>query len=220
MKPAIVILSVVMGTLLPGAEKNDPFDRSAEAEVDAGNDRTPPSPEEDEMMKAMGEVRLDKGTGKGGPGLIRITVLRSFHAPLVFTWFPGEGEREPSLQAKRAKMETDNMGNRTYTGMDLNVRVKLRPIQDKILKTLWENADFDGLPEECWQPASLDGSRWTYESAWEDGRTMISRTNPINPDIAIEHSPISKQQLLKESNLTTFALMIWTLSGIDEDSIY
>lgn len=220
MKPVIVVFSIVMGTLLLSAEKkDDPFQPPSQVEVDRGNDQTSSAFLTDDLLKATGEPRLDKGSGKGGPGLIRITILRSFNAPLVFTWFPEGREQEPSLQVKRVKVETDDIGNRAYAGMDVNTRVILRPPQNENLKTLFQKADFDGLPQDCWQTGSLDGSLWIYERAAEDGWTLIVRHNPIDPQVE-EQSPVSKRQLVKESNLTTFALMIWTLSGLDESSIY
>ena len=95
-----------------------------------------------------------------------------------------------------------------------------QPNQDKNINTLFGNANFDRLPQDCWQGPALDGSIWIYERAAEDGATMLVRHNPINPDEAVKNFPITKERLLLESNLTTFALLIWTLSNIDDTDLY
>jgi hypothetical protein len=221
MKIFLTAISLLIGALLFGAEKEvDPFAYVPPKKADRTEDKGSVDFISDDILKALKEVRLDKGTGKGGPGIIRITILRSFHSPMVFTWFPATEKQEPSLHVKRIMMKTDANGIRVYSGLDINKHIKLRSSQDKNLKTHFGNANFDGLGQDCWQGAGLDGSIWVYERAAEDGYTLIARNNPINPQSAVDHSTISKKQLLQESNLTIFALMIWTLSDIDDESIY
>lgn len=221
MKILIAAVTLLIGIALVGAEDAvDPFAYVPPKKADRTKDKGSVEVLSDEILKALGEPRLDKGTGKGGPGIIRITVIRSFHSPVVFKWLPGADGQQPSLQVKRAKMQKREDGTRIYTGLDIDTRVKLRPFQDHNLKTLFSNANFDGLTQDCWQGPGTDGSVWIYERAAEDGATLLVRHNPINPDSALEYSKITKKQLLQESNLTTFALMIWTLSEIDDEALY
>jgi len=221
MKTIITALILLVGiNLVNGKEEVDPFAYVPPKEADRTKDKGSAQFLSDAELKALDEPRLAKGTGKGGPGIIRITVLRSFHSPIVFTLYPATERQTPTIHVKRIRMRTDENGQRTYLGLDIDSRVKLRPSQDKNLKTLFGNANFDGLSQDCWQGPALDGSIWIYERAAEDGATMLARHNPINPEEAVKSFPITKARLLQESNLTTFALMIWTLSGIDDSDLY
>ena len=201
-----------------GEYGEDPFAYVPPKKVDRTGDRKSPAFITEDILRALQERRLDNGVGKKALGRIRITVLRSFHAPLVFLWFPAPEGHESWLQTKRAQMQIDEDGKRTYTGLDLNSRIRLRPGQTRILQGFFEDTSIADLPQSCWQPEALDGSTWIFEFASEedDRSTLLVRRNPIYPLSALEGSTISKERLLQESALTTFALMIWTLSGIDE----
>ena len=207
-------------TLLASADdtsddtSDDPFAVPEPKPVDRSADKKSDGFLSDELLKALDERRLDKGTGKGD-GVIRITVLRSFHAPLVFKWFLSSELGRPSmLHVKRLKYVVNDKGERTYKGLDLHQKLKLRPSQEELLKTIYAHAPLQELPQAYWTHASLDGSQWIYEAAAKSGSILIARRNPINP--LLEGTKIDPKRLSHELRLTAFAMMLWTLSGIDE----
>ncbi len=219
MKTAITAFLFLIAIAVADTEKAvDPFAEPPPKKVDRGADKKSVDFISDDILKVLQERRLDKGVGNEASGVIRITVLRSFHPPLAFMWFPAPEGQESWLEVKRAKMQTNGEGQRTYTGLDLNSRIKLRPSQTKNLQDFFQSTSIANMPQSCWQPEAMDGSTWIFEFAAEvpDRSTLLIRQNPIYPLAALEGSTITKERLLQESALTTFALLIWTLSGIDD----
>jgi len=191
----------------------DPFTPIEPEAVDRSSDKKSDTFISTEILKAFGERRLDEGTGKGSP-VIRITILRSFHAPLMFIWYPADPGHESHLHVKRLKFVVNDKGERIYKGLDMNQNLKLRPSQEGFLKTLYGLSPLQDLPQTDWTHESLDGSQWIYEAAAEDGSILIARCNPVDP--LLKCAQVKHQRLLRESQLTQFALMLWGLSGIDE----
>ncbi|WP_411846756.1 hypothetical protein AAFN60_04145 [Roseibacillus persicicus] len=201
--------------LLSNAEETkDPFAYVNPAPVDRTGDQKSDRFVTDSILEAFGEERLDTGTGKGR-ALIRITVLRSFHAPLMFKWYPAEVGKDSFLQVKRVKLVVNDKRERIYQGLDLDQILVLRPSQERLLTSIYSNAPLQSLPQAYWTPEALDGSRWMYEAAAEDGSIIIVRRNPIDP--SLEGVSVEKDRLSHELQLTSFAMMLWTLSGVDEE---
>ena len=220
MKTAITAFLFLIGITLAEPEKAvDPFAEPPPKKVDRSADKKSVDFISDDILNALQERRLDK-VGNEASGVVRITALRSFHPPLAFLWFPAPEGQESWLEVKRVRMQIDKEGRRTYIGLDLNSRIRLRPSQTQNLQDFFfQRTRITDLPQGCWQPESLDGSTWIFEFPSEvpDRSTLLMRRNPIHPPLAaLEASTISKERLLQESALTSFALMIWTLSGIDD----
>ena len=200
-------------------ETPDPFagpDKLGPKPIDRTSDKKSSAYLTDELLKALGEERLDGGKKRGSP-VLRITVLRSFHAPLIFKWYPGEPLGESSLHVKRLKMVIDEKGEQAYAGLDFNQQLRLRPAQNRLLWTIYNETGFSLLPQLCFTAKEvLDGSEWIYEEADKDGSILLSRRNPV-------HLPLDKEKevvvdrLACEMRLTTLAMMLWTLSGVDEE---
>ena len=210
--PALLLLCLSM--LVSAQDKADPFAAPEPKLIDRSSDKKSDKFLSDKLLEALDERRLDEGMGTGS-AVIRITILRSFHAPLVLKWFPAEPNKESWLHVKRLKWEVNDKGERNYLGLDLNKKIKLRPSQEKLLKTIYAHSSLQELPQAYWTPEALDGSQWIYEAAAKDGSILIARRNPINP--TLNGTKIQTQRLLHELQLTTFALMLWTLSEIDEE---
>lgn len=195
------------------AEHSDPFAEPVVVPIDRSGDKRSDKFLSDQLLKAFEESRLDNGVGKGRE-VIRITVLRSFDAPVMFKWFPAPLGQVSELEVKRLKVVVGADGARSYQGMDFHQRLKLRPTQEGLLKEIYEHSPLQELPQTDWTAEGLDGSDWIYEAAAEKGSIRIARWSPINP--VVEGTKIDPKRLSKELQLTTFALMLWTLSGIDE----
>jgi hypothetical protein len=194
--------------LLPNGAigENDPFAEPPKAEIDT---RKSANGLTDSLLKAFEEEHLDKGTGKGRP-VIRITILRSFDAPLMFKWFPGEDGEESFLIVKKLQKH----GEDDFHGLETNKRMKLSSSQEKHLQAMFTHSPLQDLPQEDWQLPGLDGSEWIYEAAAGDAEIMITRVNPVDP--VFEGEKIAPSRLAKELQLTSFTMMLWMLSGIDE----
>lgn len=207
-------LNVVVGQNEdPSAEKLEP------KVVDDGKRKDSTAFLGDDLLKHLNEPRLDKGAGKDG--LIRITVFRSFHSPVVFIWYPPAGSKKESvIHVKRLKQTINGEGVASYHGLDIDKRVTLKPAQTTNLKKMLEPVEYHRLPQRCWQPDMLDGSTWIYEVVSDDHSLVFVRRTPVQFGDVIEHVDISKQRLLAEMNLTRFAVMLWMLTDIDDTDIY
>lgn len=193
-------------------EGSDPFAAPAVAPIDRSGDKRSDKFLSDELLKAFEERRLDDGAKDRE--VIRITVLRSFDAPLMFKWFPAPPGQESELEVKRLKVVRREDGSRTFDGMDFQKRLKLRASQELLLKEIYRHSPLQDLPQADWAGDGLDGSDWIYEASAEDRSTLIARWSPINP--VLKGTGIDRQRLSKELQLTTFSLMLWVLSGIDD----
>ncbi|MBU4461173.1 MAG: hypothetical protein KJ579_11435, partial [Verrucomicrobia bacterium] len=183
----------------------------------------------DEILEAFEEPRLDNGFGEA---VIRITVLRSFHAPIMFIFYPRrEDPGEPLLYVKRLRRVVDEqfIDHRRvrHEDLDFHNQLKLRVGQRDALYTILGQADVGNLPSECWQRPGLDGSAWIYEFAAEGGSTLLRRRSPIATKDYLDSlarmdmlDQVDILRLAREMNLTTFAMMIWTLSGLDSEELY
>ena len=193
--------------------QDDPFAIVEKEPIDRKGDKKSTDVIDDKLLTAFGEKRLDKGTGKDR-AVIRIIVTRSFHAPLLFKWYPADDTLKPLLHVKRLKVkrtETETI----YEGLDLDKRIELKTSQENLLKNIYRHSPIDELPQDYWTPAALDGSGWIYEVAAGDSSILLTRRNPIKP--FLEGTKISPARLSLELQLTTFSLMLWTLSDIDEE---
>ena len=188
----------------------DPFAESPKTEIDRTEDQKTDEVLTDRLLKAFGEERLDKGTGKGRQ-VIRVTIQRSFHAPLMFKWFPGEDGEESFLIVKKLLKKE---GEDDFQVLDTNKRVELNPNQEKLLKEMFTRSPLQDLPQEDWQSPGLDGSQWIYEAAAGEAEVWIARINPVYP--ILEGTKITPTRLAKELQLTSFTVMLWLLAGIDE----
>ena len=158
-------------------------------------------------------VCVYKGTGKKR-SVIRITIMRSFHAPLLLKWYPAYDEHKALIHIKRLKVKSTDT-ERIYEGLDIDKRIELKASQEKLLKAIYRHSPIQDLPQDYWSPQTLDGSMWIYEASGGDGSTLLTRRNPI--DLFLEGSNIKSARLARELQLTTFSLMLWTLSDIDEE---
>lgn len=215
MKALLSVLLLVLTGTLAFTQSSDPFDDGRPEAADRRKDKGSKEFLDDQLLGALGLKRLDEGVGKG-TSVIRITVLRSFHPPLSFSWYPAPQGEESWLRVRRLKMEINSRGQRGYKGLDLDNKIKLRPDQGRLLKEVLHRTEVDSLPQACWQPEGLiDGSEWIFEVAEKEESFLISRRSPIDPQA--EGAEISKKRLAQEMHLTAFALVIWTLSGIEAE---
>lgn len=200
-------------------DQTDPFAVVEKEAVDRSGDKTSEHFISDALLKLFGERRLDEGFGKEST-LIRITVLRTFDAPLMFKWYPGEQGGESVLQVKRLKFVINEKGEKIIKNLDLNQKLVLRPSQKRFLKTVYGKSPLADLTQKS--PlyhddeinSMLDGSLWIYEVAGSKKSIVIVRHNPIDPQL--EGKKIAPNKLVPELQLTTFAMLLWGLSGIDE----
>jgi len=202
-------------------EAKDPYSAEAVAEVDRSKDRKSPEYISDEVLKALGEPRLDKGTGKDDLNVVRITVLRSFHAPLAFIWrMTPDGD---TLVVKRAKMKTVD-GERVYEELDIDKSISLSKGQVKLMKEFLGKVDFHLLPQISEQEEmgyeTMDGSRWVYETAAAKESILFSKRNPLVFFPPSELPPAAQGRLKSEVQLNQFAVMLWTMAGIDDADVY
>ena len=207
-----ILLLGLMGISL-AQDSVDPFAEPAVVPIDRSADKKSDKFLSDDLLNAFEERRLDDGVGKGRE-VIRITVIRSFHAPVMFKWFPAPPGQESELEVKRLKVAIGADGERSYQGIDFHQRLKLRPSQEGLLKEIYQHSPLQDLPQVDWTGKGLDGSDWIYEAAAGEGSVLIARWSPIDP--VLEGQKIDRKRLSKELQLTTFSLMLWTLSGIDE----
>lgn len=196
-------------------EAADPFAVVVKKPIDRRADKPSEHFLSNDLLKAAGERRLS-GSIRDGDLFIRITILRSFHGPLVFKWFPAHPEGTPKLQIKRLKKGRNEEGEETYEGVDLEREVEISPAQDKLLKELYWNSPAQELPQPYWTHEALDGSKWIYEVMTDEGWILIARRNPINP--VLDGLNEDRARISKELQLTSFALMLWMISGIDEEA--
>jgi len=212
MKSRIATIAFLGLVVFSRAEQSsDPFAEPVVVPIERSGDNKSDKFLSDELLKAFEEQRLDDGAKVR---VVRITVLRSFDAPLMFTWFPAPSGQESELEVKRLKVVRGQDGKRTFDGIDFHQRLKLRPSQELLLKEIYQHSPVEDLPQADWSGGGLDGSNWIYEAAAGDESILIARWSPINP--GVEGTEIDRQRLSKELQLTTFSLMLWTLSGIDE----
>jgi hypothetical protein len=214
MKLLTIIIAFLGVTLISWGEK--PIDSFVEPEVvtiDRSGDKKSEAFLSEDLLKAFEERRLDKGIGNGRT-MIRITVLRSFDAPVVFKWYPAPPGQESELEVKRLKVAVGRDGERIYQGIDFHQRLKLRASQELLLKGIYQHSSLQDLPQKDWVMGGLDGSKWIYEAAAGDRSILVARWSPIHP--TLEETEVDRQRLSKELQLTTFSLMLWALSGIDE----
>jgi hypothetical protein len=208
-RTTIICISLIFQSIAYGDESaQDPFVAQEAKPLDRSKDLSSESFLSKGLLEAFKEKRLDKSSANQ-KSLIRITIRRSFHSPLMFQWFPSDYR----LHVKRLKSRGGAPGV-----LDIDRSVKLTEEQQKLLKSLYSKASLDALPQDFWQPQALDGSTWIYESTTLEGSILIARRNPIDPnEDCLQYTKIKPSRLSKELQLTSFTLMLWMLSGIDEE---
>lgn len=218
MKIWLSLSLMLAGLCCLNAEKMvDPFsEHAANNPVEKEEDEGPSAVLSDDLLKAFDEKSLDQGTGKKDMGVIRITILRSFKKSLMFSWYPSENGKEGILVVKRIPYRYDPDKGHIYGELDLNKRIQLSEAHEMLLKTLNTKADIFEMPKHDWQEGVLDGSLWIYESASDQKRGFVlSRRSPFDP--VLEAGVISKERLLQETRLNAFALVMWTIAGLNEE---
>jgi len=210
----LTFLLLALGMPTFAEEPPDPFAPDEPKAIDRSADKNSEHFIGDETLKEFQEERLDKGIEKNRL-VVRIKVWRSFHAPLMFKWSATVPGDESVLCVKRLKSVVSEDGKTTYKGLDLDQEIKLLPGQTRLLKTLYARAPIHELPQPYWTELGLDGSDWTYEVASDDGLIIIARRNPVYP--TLEGTKLEPERLLHEMQVTSFALMLWALSGIDDE---
>lgn len=217
MKAALIALCSIATHVVPCEGEERPASApSSEAPIDHSKKESSQAFLADNMLEAFDEPRLDKGLSEGE--IIRISVYRSFHPPLMFLWAPGRDGSPPTLKVKRIAFETYSPipGSKPLrTWPKFEKEITLDPTQDKLLRSLYSSSPIEGLPQACWTPSILDGSEWIFEHATSKDYTIISRRNPINPPL--EPSAISTERLAAEMKLARFGVAVWVLAGIDEE---
>lgn len=217
-----MILLCLLGVMpVLSQDAADAFAASPVAKVDRSKDRKSPEYISDEVLKVLREPRLDNGTGKDDLNVIRLTVLRSFHAPLVFIWrITPDGN---TLQVKRAKMKIVDE-QRVYEGLDIDKSISLSKDQLKLIKAFWEKVEFHDLPQISEQEemitASMDGSTWVYETAAAKESILFAKSNPLHFFPESELLPAARGRQKTEFHLNLFAVMLWTMAGIDDADVY
>lgn len=207
------ICSFLISSSLHAEDDNGVFDPPPPIVIDRSKDKESKCFLNDTLLTAFDEKRLDNGTNKP---VLRITILRSFDAPLMFKWFPSGEGKGAVLHIKKLKVDRDTDGSQVYKGLDTNKQIKLSEAQERLLKHTYHHSPVDELPQPFWQPDSLDGSVWIYELAAQKGSILIARQDPIAPNEIFDNLIVDPKRLAREMQLTTFTLMLWALSGIDE----
>ena len=164
------------------------------------------------LLDRFNEPRLDNGSPDGKP-VIRITVLRGNQSPVMMIWHPERRDGTSTLHVKVLKVDTIQ-ATTSYTSITLDRLITLTQAQTKALKSIYTLAPLQSLPKEPWQSETLDGSAWVYEAAAGKRSVMVCRRNPISPDLSTNEIP--KARLVKELQLTSFGLTLWTMANIDE----
>ena len=198
--------------LASGDQLQDPFAPEISEAVDRAVDKTSEEFLSDRTLKALNEKRLDKGT-TDDRRVIRLTVLQVLDDQLVFTWQPATEKREATLSVKRLKCTYDNKWNITKQILKEYEQINLQPAQDRLLKSLYANAPIQALPQAPWTTDDVIGSLWIYEVATKDKSVLVVRRNPVNP--ILQGSTVSPARIKSELQLTTFGVVLWTLSGVD-----
>lgn len=189
---------------------DDPFAVERVEPIDRSEDLGSEEFLSDELLAAFDEGRMEVDAGEK----IRLTVLRSFHAPLMFTWYPRPLGQESALVVKRLRVLRDDDGEVTYQGLDFNQRLVLRPAQGRLLKEALGRSPIYELPQADWMEPGLDGALWVFEVPDEEGSIVIARHSPLSPMVHIFE--VQAERLVREMHLASFGLMLWTLSGVDE----
>ena len=173
----------------------------------------------DQLLQAFEEKRLDKGTGGDDSDFwLRLTVVRSFHAPLMFTWrMPSNGE-ESFLDVKRIQKLDSKSAPVTYKKYDLWTRKRVSAAQGRLLRSLFVDSALMKLPQKDWSLGNLDGSHWIYEVAASNDSLLVARSSPITAKAEeLKASEVSTERIMQESKLNTLGLMLWLLSEIDDE---
>jgi|GEM_PF-6168852 len=165
-------------------------------------------------LKAFQEPYLDKGTGDDRD-LIRITISRSFHAPVMLKWYPGKEGESSQLQVKVLKKGDDG---ESYSRIGLEKNITISAQQRDLLTRMVESSKATSLPAPCWQGAMLDGSTWIYEFASKGDSICLERKSPILSGIEIEN--LDKKRLLRETHLTALTMMLWQLADLKGEELY
>jgi hypothetical protein len=172
----------------------------------------------DELLRSFGAKRMDEGSGGDESHfIIRVTVLRSLDAPLMFTWHIKDKDESSELKIQRLKVTYSDTNGKEYHGVDFSKAISIPPNQGRLLRSVFHASNINSLPQSDWQKAGLDGSRWIYEVAVHDSSIVLERNNPIGLNEAtFELFKVSMIRKEQESNLTAFALMLWLLSELDD----
>ena len=168
----------------------------------------------DLILQKFGEQRLDNGNKVD---VIRITILRSFHDPLMFIWTV-DNKAPEKLVIKKVQRVIDKEGEITYGQLILNKKIDMTKSQSKYLKKMLLVSDAHCLNPKDWQQETLDGSTWIYEFASRGKSIVLVRRNPIEAKVG--DLKIPRKRMLKESALTSMALMIWTMGNLENEELY
>lgn len=168
----------------------------------------------DSLLDKFREPRLDNGSEVD---VIRITILRSLHDPLMFTWTV-DSKYPEKLSIKKVERIFDKNGELKYGELVLNKNIDLTESQSGYFKKILAVSDAHNLDPEDWQPETLDGSTWIYEFVSRENSIILVRKNPI--DARLGNLPIPQEKLLKELTLTSMALMIWSVANLENEDLY
>ena len=166
---------------------------------------------------------MDKGTDNDHSEVVRVTVLRSFHAPLAFIWrITRDGG---TLRVKRAKMRIEKEEEkRVYEGLDIDKSIPLSKEQMRMIQEFWGKVEFHDLPQiseqEEMMTGVLDGSSWVYEATVGKESILFAKSNPLDFVPPSKLPPAAKGRQKSEYQLNLFAVMLWTMAGIDDADVY
>lgn len=152
--------------------------------------------------------------------VVRITVLRSADAPIVFEWRDRSKANEESLiwfkrpEWERASLDPEEESP-LMTKPNLERAIRLSEAENRMLKKLYQNSPVKNLSKGDWAPEGMDGSVWIFESMRSENLEWRVRRNLINP-LGIERVKVPLSRVVSEMQLASFAVAIWALSGIDE----
>jgi hypothetical protein len=169
-----------------------------------------------DLLAKFKENSLANGTG--GKSQVRITLLRSFHPPLMIKWYPEADADEVAVQAKTLTKNLEPEGVR----LSKDVTARLSVGQRENLKQYFGLADPVNLPKEDWRSSDvLDGSTWVIEIASDEEVTRLVRRNPMSlPSESSDRNKVTHDRIWREQFLVTFALNLLMASGLEVDELY
>jgi hypothetical protein len=213
----ILTLAIMLASLAVRAE-NIP-NSGNDGSDDRSMDKNSSAYLSDSLLDAFDEKRLDKGTGGDDSDFwLRLTVIRSFHAPLMFTWRMHPNGGESFLDVKRVQKQNSKAAPISYKKHDLWTRKRVSATQGRLLKSLFDASALMELPRKDWSLGSLDGSQWIYEVAASNDARLVVRSSPITAKAdEFEALKVPTARIMQESKLNALGLMLWLLSEVDEE---
>lgn len=159
--------------------------------------------------------------------IYRLTVVRSFDAPLQFELVRGKFEH--ALTVKKAQRETIGPEYR-YTKLVRDSRLALQDQETESFVSILTAAQFWRMPAEDFRRQGLDGSTWTLEGIRDGKYHKVVRDNPFLSVEVFEkieklggpeaYPALSTKDAYGEGLLAAAFAYLWALSGEANEELY